>query len=59
MIQVAYSVVDEKAYNREFGAFSNIDNTNQKIIITTDNIDFSTSTVKHIKLDYFLLMEEL
>lgn len=59
LIQVAYSVVDEKAYQREFGAFSNIDNSNQKIIITTDNIDFSTSTVKHIKLDDFLLMEEL
>ena len=59
LIQVAYSVVDEKAYNREFGAFADIDNTNQKIIITTDSIDFSTSTVKHIKLDDFLLMEEL
>lgn len=59
LIQVAYSVVDEKAYNREFGAFADIDNTNQKIIITTDNIDFSTSTVKHVKLDDFLLMKEL
>ena len=59
LIQVAYSVVDEKAYNREFGAFADIDNTNQKIIITTDSIDFSTSTVKHIKLEDFLLMEEL
>ena len=59
LIQVAYSVVDEKAYQREFGVFSNIDNSNQKIIITTDDIDFSTSTVKHIKLDDFLLMEEL
>lgn len=59
LIQVAYSVVDSKAYDREFGAFSDIDNTNQKIIITTDNIDLSTSTVKHIKLDDFLLMEEL
>ena len=56
---MAYSVVDEKAYNREFGEFADIDNTNQKIIITTDTIDFTTSTVKHIKLDDFLLMEEL
>ena len=58
-IQVAYSVLDEKAYNREFGAFANLDNSNQKILITNDNIDYSTSTVKHIKLEDFLMMEEL
>lgn len=59
LIQVAYSVVDEKAYNREFGAFDNIDNSNQKVLITCDNIDYSTSTVRHIKLEEFLKMEEL
>lgn len=59
LIQVAYSVVDEKAYEREFGAFSSIDNSNQKIIITNDDLDFSTSTVKHIKFKDFLLMKEL
>lgn len=58
-IQVAYSVADEKAYNREFSAFSNIDNLSQKIIITNDDIDYSTSTVKHIKLKEFLNMESL
>lgn len=59
LVQVAYSVVDEKAYNREFSAFSNIDNTNQKILITNDDIDFSTSTVRHLKLKDFLLKENL
>lgn len=59
MIQVAYSVVDEKAYNREFKAFSNLDNQNQKILITNDDLDYSTSTVKHIKLKDFLMMKEL
>lgn len=59
LVQVAYSVVDEKAYNREFSAFSNIDNTNQKILITNDDIDFSTSTVRHLKLKDFLLKEDL
>lgn len=59
LIQVAYSVVDEKAYNREFGAFANLDNSNQKILITNDAIDYSTSTVKHIKLEDFLMMDEL
>lgn len=58
-IQVAYSVLDEKAYKREFGAFANIDNLSQKIIITNDDIDYSTSNVRHIKLKDFLLMEEL
>lgn len=59
LVQVAYSVVDETAYNREFSAFSNIDNTNQKILITDDDIDFSTSTVRHLKLKDFLLKEDL
>ena len=58
-IQVAYSVLDEKAYNREFGAFLNLDNSCQKIIITNDEIDYSSSTVKHIKLKDFLLMNSL
>lgn len=58
-IQVAYSVADEKAYNREFSAFQNIDNLSQKIIITDDDIDYSTSVVKHIKLKDFLLMNSL
>jgi predicted AAA+ superfamily ATPase len=58
-VQVAYSVTEDKAYNREFGAFKNIDNLSQKIIITNDDIDYSTSTVKHIKLKDFLLMESL
>ena len=58
-IQVAYSIAEEKAYNREFSAFANLDNLSQKIIITNDDIDYSTSTVKHIKLKDFLLMESL
>lgn len=57
-IQVAYSVADSKAYDREFGAFANIDNSNQKILITTDPIDFSTSTVRHIKFNEFLLLDD-
>ena len=59
LIQVAYSVVDEKAYKREFGAFDKIDNSVQKILITNDDINYSTSTVKHIKLQDFLLMSDL
>lgn len=58
-IQVAYSVAEEKAYNREFEAFKNIDNLSQKILITNDEIDYSTSTVRHIRLKDFLLMNDL
>ena len=59
LIQVAYSVAEEKAYDREFSAFAGIDNTMKKIIITSDDIDYSTSTVYHYKLRDFLLMDEL
>lgn len=58
-IQVAYSVADDKANDREFAAFKNIDNLSQKILITNDEIDYSTSTVRHIRLKDFLLMKDL
>lgn len=58
-VQVAYSIAEERTYNREFGAFKNIDNLSQKIIITNDDFDYSTSVVRHIKLKDFLLMESL
>ena len=58
-IQVAYSVENESTYNREFGAFTKLDNNNQKILITNDDLDYSTSTVKHLKLKDFLLMSSL
>ena len=55
LIQVAYSVADEKTYDREFRAFNILDNSMQKILITCDDIDYSTSTVRHIKLKDFLM----
>lgn len=58
-IQVAYSVAEDKAYTREFRAFNGIDNLSQKILITNDDIDYSTSVVRHIKLKDFLLMNSL
>ena len=59
LVLVAYSVAEEKAYDREFSAFAGIDNTMKKIIITNDDIDYSTSTVYHYKLRDFLLMDEI
>ena len=59
LVQVAYSVAEEKAYEREFSAFTGLDNTYKKILISTDDVDYSTSTVYHYKLKDFLTMNEL
>ena len=48
-----------ETYDREFSAFSSLDNTMKKILISNDDIDYSTSTVYHYKLRDFLLMDEL
>jgi len=59
LVQVAYSIADEDTYKREFALFDKLDQSIRKIIITMDDIDFSTSTVKHIKLKNFLQMQDL
>ena len=59
LIQVAYSIAEESTYNREFALFNKIDNSRSKVIITNDGVDFSTSTVRHIRLKNFLKMESL
>lgn len=58
-VQVAYSIADDKTYEREFSAFNSLTQIDKKIIITCDDIDFSTSNVQHIKLKDFLQMEDL
>ncbi len=58
-IQAAYSVAEEKAYKREFGVFDKLDNSVQKVVISNDELDYSTSTVRHIQFKDFLMMEEL
>ena len=58
-VQVAYSVVDEKTYDREFGAFKGVSQLDKKIIITNDDISYSTSNVEHIFLIDFLNSESL
>ena len=59
LVQVAYSVAEEKTYEREFALFNELDQSRKKILITNDDIDYSTSTVEHIQLSRFLLMESL
>ena len=58
-IQVAYSVAEDKTYQREMSAFKALNQIDTKILITNDDIDYSTSNVKHIKLKDFLLMDTL
>ena len=58
-VQVAYSVAEEKAYEREFNAFRGLSQLDKKILITNDEIDFSTSNVLHIRLKDFLFMDDL
>jgi len=58
LVQVAYSIADEDTYKREFALFNKIDHSCRKIIITTDDIDYSTSTVRHLSLRNFLQMND-
>ena len=58
-VQVAYSIAENSTYEREFAPFNMTDNSRKKIIITNDEIDYSTSTVQHIRLEDFLSMEDL
>ena len=59
LVQVAFSIAEEDTYRREFALFNKLDQSREKIIITNDEFDFSTSTVRHIKLKDFLLLESL
>lgn len=54
LIQVAYSVAEESTYEREFAPFNITNQSRRKILITADEVDFSTSTVQHIRLSDFL-----
>lgn len=58
-IQVAYSVAEEKAYEREMSALTAMQNDAKKILITNDPIDYSTSMVQHLRLLEFLKLEDL
>ena len=59
LVQAAYSIAEEKTYQREFALFNTLDQSRRKIIITTDEFDYSTSTVRHISLARFLELNSL
>ncbi len=58
-IQVSYSVAEDATYQREMSAFSGISQNHKKILITNDELDYSTSNVTHIRLKDFLTMKDL
>ena len=58
-IQVAYSVSENKAYEREFRAFRALSQVDKKTLITNDELNYSTSNVEHIRFAEFLLLDEL
>ena len=58
-IQVAYSVAEDKTYQREMSAFGGTNQLDKRILITNDDIDYSTSNVEHIKLKDFWLLRSL
>lgn len=58
-VQVAYSVAEDKAYKREMSAFAGTDQIDKRILVTNDDIDYSTSNVAHISFKDFLLLDDL
>ena len=59
LVQASYSIAEEKTYQREFALFNTLDQSRRKIMITTDEFDYSTSTVGHISLARFLELNSL
>ncbi len=59
LVQASYTIADDVTYEREFSLFNKLDQSRKKIIITNDEIDYSTSTVEHIPFARFLTMTSL
>lgn len=57
-IQVAYLLSDENVIEREFGAFSPINDNHPKYVITLDKINFSRNGIIHKNIIDFLANEE-
>ena len=54
-IQVAYILADDSTINREFGAYSGIDDNYPKYVITMDKFDFSQNGIIHKNIIDWLL----
>ncbi|MDR3127971.1 MAG: ATP-binding protein [Bifidobacteriaceae bacterium] len=53
--QVAYSVKDLKTFSREISSFNKISDHYSKVLLTTDNYNFSENGIKHINIINWLL----
>ena len=54
-IQACYDLSNEETRNREFKAFTNINNNYPKYIISTNKEDYSQDGIKHINIFDFLM----
>lgn len=57
-IQVTYSLEDDTARAREFGAFTSIKDNYPKYIISLDKLDYSKDGIKNINIIDFLMNDE-
>lgn len=57
-IQVAFSIPNEDTKNREFGAYSVINDNYPKYVISLDKLTYEYNGIKHINLIDFLLDDE-
>lgn len=57
-IQVSYLLDKKETIEREFGAFSCIDDDNSKYVISLDKKDFSRDGIKHINIFDFLMNDD-
>lgn len=54
LIQVSESVKNQKAFDREYGAFSRINDFSPKYVFTRDKIDTSHKGITHVNIEDFL-----
>lgn len=57
-IQVAFSIPNEETKEREFGAFSIINDNYPKYVISLDKLNYEYNGIKHVNLIDFLLDED-
>ena len=57
-IQVAYLLSSDDVIEREFGAYTGIEDSYPKYVISMDEEDFSKDGIKHINIFDFLMKEE-
>lgn len=57
-IQVCYSLSEEETKEREFGAYTGIDDSYTRYVISLDEEDYSRDGIKHINIFDFLMNDD-